>query len=262
MNLKLNNKNALIAGSSAGIGLATAKELALFGSNCILMARNEEKLKVALTELDTSQGQQHSFVVADFYNQDQVKKVINDLVKEKTIHILINNSGGPPAGPILNATPEAFLEAYNQHLICNHILTTAVIDGMKKDNYGRIVNIISTSIKIPLKGLGVSNTTRGAVASWAKTMSLELAPFGITVNNVLPGATLTGRLSSIIENKAKKLSKNIEEVEKEMQSEIPMNRFGKPEEVADMAAFLCTPAAAYTTGVSIQVDGGRTGTLT
>lgn len=262
MNLSLKGKNALIAGSSAGIGLAIAKELALLGANCFLMARNEEKLKKAVEKLDISQDQKHNYVIADFFNKEEITKSVNDLVKENNIHILINNSGGPPSGSIVQANENDFLTAYQQHLIGNHILTTAVIDGMKKDNYGRIINIISTSIKIPLKGLGVSNTTRGAVAAWSKTMSLELAPFGITVNNVLPGATLTDRLTTIIENKAQKTAASIDEVSEEMLAEIPMNRFGKPEEIAAMAAFLCTPAAAYVTGVSVQVDGGRTGSLT
>lgn len=261
MNLDITGKNALVAGSTQGIGLAIAKELALLGANCTLIARNEEKLKEALATLDNSNGQQHHYLVADYSDYKAVQKAVEDYVATKTIHILINNSGGPAAGPIVAAEPEAFLNTFQQHLICNQVVTQAVIPGMKQAQYGRIVNVISTSVKIPLKNLGVSNTVRGAVASWAKTMSNELAPFGITVNNVLPGATATARLSSIIDNKVAKTGVDKEEATNEMIQEIPMKRFGQPEEIASLAAYLCSPSAAYLTGVSIPVDGGRTGSL-
>lgn len=261
MNLSLEKKNALISGSTSGIGLAIAQELAHLGASCILLARNEEKLRNAIASLDRSSGQEHRYLVADFSQPETVEKVVQDFVSSHPVHILINNTGGPPGGPILNAPVEEFLNAIRAHLVCNHLITQAVVPGMKEAVFGRIVNIISTSVKIPLKGLGVSNTTRGAVASWSKTMANELAPLGITVNNVLPGATMTGRLESIIQNKARKTDTGTAEIEKEMQEEIPMQRFGKPEEIAAMAAFLCTPAASYVTGVSIQVDGGRTGTI-
>ncbi|MEZ5017954.1 MAG: SDR family oxidoreductase [Flavipsychrobacter sp.] len=259
--LSLKGKRALIAGSTQGIGFACARELASLGADCVLIARNETKLKEAVAALPANDGQQHSYLVADFSKPDEVKQVATDFVAQNPIHILINNSGGPPAGMIAAAEVASFYAAFEQHLICNHILTTAVMESMKAAEYGRIINIISTSVKIPLKGLGVSNTIRGAVASWSKTMSNELAPFGITVNNVLPGATLTGRLSSIIDNKAAKTGVETDEVEKNMLAEIPAKRFGKPEEVAAVVAFLATPAAAYVNGVSIPVDGGRTGSI-
>jgi len=261
MNLDLTGKRALISGSTSGIGWAIASELAQLGAECVLMARNEEKLKARIAELPATHDQKHQYIQADFSNPAEVEKGISDFVAHQHIDILINNSGGPAAGPIHTAQNDEFLAAFNQHLICNHILVKAVIPGMKANGYGRVVNIISTSVKIPLKGLGVSNTIRGAVASWAKTMANELAPFGITVNNVLPGATKTGRLVSIIDNKAQKLQVETDHVEQEMIDEIPMRRFGQPEEIAAVAAFLCTPAASYTTGVSIQVDGGRTGSI-
>lgn len=261
MNLDISGKNALVAGSTQGIGLAIAKELALLGANCTLIARNEESLKQAVSSLDTAKGQAHDYLVADYSDYKQVAQTVQDYVANKTLHILINNSGGPAAGPIVDATPEAFLNTFQQHLICNQLVTQALIPGMKAAAYGRIINVISTSVKIPLKNLGVSNTVRGAVASWAKTMSNELAPFGITVNNVLPGATETARLGSIIDNKVSKTGMDKEEAVNEMISEIPMKRFGKPEEIASLAAYLCAPSAAYITGVSIPVDGGRTGSL-
>ncbi len=261
MNLSLQGKTALICGSTQGIGFAIAKELALLGADCILLARNIESLQTAKAQLDTASGQVHQIAVADFSDIESVKNAIALLLKNNTIHILINNTGGPPAGPIVNAKQEDFLSALNLHLINNHNLATAVIDGMKQSGYGRIINIVSTSVKIPLNNLGVSNTTRAAVAGWAKTLANEVAQFGITVNNVLPGATSTVRLSSIIENKSKKTNTELKEVEDEMLHEIPMRRFGQPEEIAAMAAFLTTPAAAYITGQSICVDGGRTGSI-
>lgn len=261
ISLDLTGKNALVAGSTQGIGLASAQALASLGCNCILIARNETALKAALQTLDQSKGQQHQYLVADYSNPEQVRTVVTEFVSGNKIHILINNSGGPAAGPAGSATTDVFLAAFNQHLICNHIVSGLVIPSMKEASYGRIINIISTSVKIPLKGLGVSNTIRGAVASWAKTMANELGQFGITVNNVLPGATATGRLSSIIESKAAKSGSEKDEVTQEMLAEIPAGRFGLPEEIASMVAFLASPAAAYVNGTSIPVDGGRTGCI-
>lgn len=261
LSLNLQGKNALVAGSTQGIGLASAQALASLGANCVLIARNEAALQAAVATLDTTQGQKHQYLIADFQHTDQVSSVVSDFVNNHTIHILINNSGGPAAGPIVEAKAESFLQAFQQHLICNHLLATFVISGMKAAKYGRIINIISTSVKIPLKGLGVSNTIRGAVASWAKTMANELGAFGITVNNVLPGATATGRLEAIISSKVAKTGAAQAAVEKEMLEEIPAKRFGQPEEIAAMVAFLASPAAGYVNGTSIPVDGGRTGTI-
>lgn len=261
MNLSLIGKNAIICGSTQGIGLAIARELASAGANCILLARNEAALNNVLSELDVTQGQQHEYLVADFSNPEALKSIITTYMQNHTVQILVNNSGGPAAGPIIDATEEAFLNTFNQHLICNHILTKAVVPSMKKAGYGRIVNIISTSVKIPLKNLGVSNTIRGAVGSWAKTMANELGAFNITVNNVLPGATRTGRLSTLIANTAQKNQTSVESVEQHMLEEVPMKRFAEPAEIAAVAAFLVSPAASYVNGVSIPVDGGRTGSI-
>jgi 3-oxoacyl-[acyl-carrier protein] reductase len=211
--------------------------------------------------LDISLRQQHDYLVADFNKPEELKKVAEAFTATHTAHILVNNTGGPAAGPITEATEEAFLHTFNQHLVCNHILAKAVIPGMKKERYGRIINIISTSVKIPLKNLGVSNTIRGAVASWSKTMANELGQFNITVNNVLPGFTATQRLTTLIANIAKKGNTLVEMVEKNMMEEVPMKRFADASEVAAMAAFLASPAASYVNGVSIPVDGGRTGSI-
>jgi 3-oxoacyl-[acyl-carrier protein] reductase len=261
MNLSLEGKNAVICGSTQGIGLAIAEELALLGANCTLIARNEESLKTAVHSLDIALRQQHNYLIADFSKPDEVKTVIERHVANNPVHILINNSGGPAAGPVIEATEEAFLNTFNQHLICNHILAKAVVPSMKKEGYGRIINVISTSVKIPLRNLGVSNTIRGAVASWAKSMANELGQFGITVNNVLPGFTSTQRLSTLIESLAKRGNTVVDIVEKNMMEEVPMKRFGDASEIAAMAAFLASPAASYVNGTSIPVDGGRTGSI-
>jgi 3-oxoacyl-[acyl-carrier protein] reductase len=261
MDLSLKGRTAIVSGSTQGIGFASAIELALLGANCVLLARSEESLQEAIQKLDILKGQQHKYLVADFNKPLELKAVIENFLQKNNVHILINNTGGPPAGPIIEASEDAFLKAFNQHLICNHILTKAVVPSMKEVGYGRIINIISTSVKIPLKNLGVSNTIRGAVASWAKTMANELGQYNITVNNILPGSTKTQRLESLIKNTAISNNKSIETVEQEMQKEIPMKRFADPLELAAVVAFLASPAASYVNGVSIPVDGGRTGSI-
>lgn len=261
MNLSLEGKYAIVCGSSQGIGYAIAEELALMGANCILLARNEENLQQAITKLDTALRQMHRYHVIDFNDDAALKKLVQSIIVETPVHILINNSGGPAAGPIIEASEEQFINAFQQHLVTNHILTRAVMEGMKNEGYGRIVNIISTSVKIPLKNLGVSNTIRGAVASWAKTMANELGQYGITVNNVLPGFTRTQRLDSLIRSIAQKEAVSAETVEKNMMAEVPAQRFGEAAEIAAVSAFLCSPAAAYVNGTSIRVDGGRTGSI-
>lgn len=262
MNLNLIGTNALVCGGSKGIGHASAVELARLGSNITLVSRSVENLSEALSTLPKVHGQQHhDFLSVDFSNIDDVQKKIKSLVLVKPIHILINNTGGPPAGSILNAEQSEFFNAFSNHLIVNQIITGLLVPGMKKHQYGRIINIISTSVKIPLKGLGVSNTVRAAVASWAKSLSYELAPFGITINNILPGATDTERLKDIINTKVSKTAKSKDEVTLEMQNEIPMGRFGLPSEIGAVVAFLASPAASYITGINLPVDGGRTGAL-
>lgn len=261
MDLNLHGKQAIVCGSTQGIGKATAIELALLGASVTLIARNEAKLKETVTELNTEQGQQHDYLVADFTQPDALRQTIQVYVQHKpAIHILVNNTGGPAGGPILEASLQDFTQALASHLLCNHILVQAVVPLMKKAQYGRIINIISTSVKQPLPGLGVSNTTRGAVANWAKTLSYELAADGITVNNILPGATVTTRHTSLIQTKAEKTGQPVEAIEADMLKSIPAGRFGEAKEVAAAAAFLATPAAAYINGVSIQVDGGRVST--
>ena len=261
MNLDLSNRNALVCGSTQGIGKATAVALAKMGASVTLMARNEEKLQAVLSELDTSQGQSHRYACADFSNLEKVKSAAQSIIADKNIHILINNTGGPAGGYITDASIDAFESAFQMHVVCNQILAQAVTPGMKTDGFGRVVNIISTSVKIPIVGLGVSNTIRGAVASWAKTMANELGQFGITVNNVLPGFTDTNRLKSLIAKKAENQGVSEEQIANGMKAQIPAARFAQAEEVANAAAFLCSPAAAYINGINMPIDGGRTGAL-
>jgi 3-oxoacyl-[acyl-carrier protein] reductase len=261
MDMNLTGKTALVCGSSQGIGLASARELAQLGATIILLARNKEKLAAAVQTLPASGDQNHTYLVADFSQPDEVKSVVQSFLKNKQIHILVNNTGGPPGGPITDASSEAFLSAFSNHLVNNQNLAQLCFPGMKAAGFGRIINIISTSVKIPLAGLGVSNTVRGAVGNWSKTWANEVGQFNITVNNVLPGATETERLTTIIANKAKKTGQSEEQVAAAMAGAVPMKRFAKPEEVANAVAFLASPAAAYINGINVPVDGGRTGSL-
>lgn len=262
MNIDLSNKRAIVCGSTQGIGRAVAIQLASSGTNIILISRNEEALRKVLRELPASKNQNHNFIVADFSEPELLRKKLNNFISENPpVHILINNTGGPKAGEAISADTNEFIQAFSNHLICNQILVQAVVEGMKKEKYGRIINIISTSVKQPLKGLGVSNTIRGAVASWAKTLAGELASHGITVNNILPGATKTERLFSLFENRAKASGKNIEEIKNEWMKEIPALRFAEPEEIAYAVTFLASEYAGYINGINMPVDGGRTGCL-
>ena len=262
MNLDLTGKTALVGGSTQGIGRAAAIELALLGATVVLMARNEETLKTTLGDLNTSKGQTHRYIVADFSQPGAVPSAIaQHLAQFPDLHILINNTGGPAGGPLIDAKPDEFVQTFHNHLLNNQALVQAVVPAMKQAGYGRIVNIISTSVKQPIVGLGVSNTIRGAVAQWAKTLSLEIARFGITVNNVLPGYTSTARLDAVLAMRAKTAGKSEAEIAAQMESEIPTGRFATAEEVAAAVAFLCTPAAASINGINVPVDGGKTGSL-
>ena len=260
-NTSLEGKTALVCGSTQGIGKASAEVLASLGARIVLLSRNEESLKKAISDLPKPFNQDHTYLIADHSNLEQIQNNVSSFLVKNPIHILVNNTGGPPSGPIENAEISAFLAAFQNHLLANHTLAQLVLPSMKKEGFGRIINIISTSVKIPLKNLGVSNTIRAAVANWSKTLSNEVAKHGITVNNVLPGATLTGRLSSIIDTNASKKGVDSEEVAQEMMHEIPMSRFASPYEIAAAVAFFASPAASYITGTNMPVDGGRTGSL-
>ncbi len=258
MIIDLKGKTALVCGSSQGIGRAIANEMAAAGANIVLLARNEDKLNSVMSALSSTNGQSHFVYTADFSNTENVLAVANKIVEKHAIDILVNNTGGPAAGKAIDANPVEFLQAFNAHLINNHQLVQAVVPSMKTRKFGRVINIISTSVKVPLHNLGVSNTIRGAVGNWSKTLANELAVFGITVNNILPGATETERLTNIIQNKSNKMAIEQDIVKEEMLAEIPMRRFGKPEEIAYAAVFLSSDKASYITGTNTVVDGGRT----
>jgi 3-oxoacyl-[acyl-carrier protein] reductase len=259
--LDLTSQRALVGGSTQGIGRAVAEELARLGATVTLLARNEARLREVAAGLPAAQGQAHDYLVADY--GDPAGLAVQQYLEAHPagFHILVNNTGGPAGGPLLAAPVEAFRAAFEQHLICNHLLVQALAPAMQARGYGRIVNVISTSVKVPLANLGVSNTTRGAVASWAKTLANELGGSGITVNNVLPGATVTQRHTSLIEAKVKQTGQSTDQIEDGMLRTIPAGRFGQAEEVAQAVAFLASPAAGYINGTSVPVDGGRTGSL-
>jgi 3-oxoacyl-[acyl-carrier protein] reductase len=263
MNLSLVSQRALVGGSTQGIGQAVAEELARLGATVTLLARDETRLREAAAALPAPYGQTHDYLVADFSEPAMLAQRLHEYLAAHPagFDILVNNTGGPAGGPILEAPIEAFRAAFEQHLICNHLLAQAVVPAMQGRRSGRIINIISTSVKQPLPGLGVSNTIRGAVASWAKTLANELGPHGITVNNVLPGATVTQRHTSLIEKKVAQTGQTTPEIEAAMLKLIPAGRFGQAEEVAAAVAFLASGAAAYITGINVPVDGGRTSSL-
>lgn len=261
MDLNLKGKRAVVCGSTQGIGKAAAIELALLGASVTLIARNEKKLNDTLQELSSGARQQHGYLVADFSFPDKLNQVVTEYARDNRVHILVNNTGGPPAGLAINAGIEEFHQAFANHVICNQLLAQAFVPGMKAERYGRIINVISTSVKAPIQGLGVSNTIRGAVANWSKTLASELGSFGITVNNVLPGSTMTQRLKSVMQEKVQKTGKTMEAAMAEMIADIPAGRIGEAHEIAAAIAFLASPAAAYINGINLPVDGGRTKSL-
>lgn len=251
----LKGKSALVCGATQGIGRAAAVELATRGADVTVFARDRETLDKVVALLPSGS---HRTLVADFSDNEAVRSAaVAHAAAHGPVHILVNNTGGPPSGAVAEAEPELFLAAFRAHLVNNHILAQALIPRMREAGYGRIVNIVSTSVREPIAGLGVSNTVRAAVAGWAKTLAGEVARFGITVNNVLPGFTKTQRLETIIASRAKAAGKSPDEIAREMAALVPTGRFAEAWEVAAAIGFLASPAAAYITGVSLPVDGGR-----
>ena len=258
MELGIHKKRALVCGSTQGIGKATAIALAAEGAHVTLLARSEVALAEVLKELPQNGAQNHQYWVADFSEPLNVQKVLSD---DARFHILINNTGGPKSGALLDASLNEFSAAFQMHVLVNQILVQAVVPFMKEVSFGRIINIISTSVKEPIPGLGVSNTIRNAVANWAKTLSGELAEHGITINNVLPGFTDTARLDQIIKAKATGANTSVDQMTQIMKEYVPAKRFAKPEETASAVTFLASTAASYITGINLPVDGGRTKSL-
>lgn len=257
MNLSLSGRRAIVCGSTSGIGRACAQLLAERGASVVLAARDEEKLISTVNSLD---GDGHSYICADFNEPDNLRlKTIDHINKTGAIHILMNNSGGPPGGPLIETNTGEFEIAFKRHLISSHILTQAVVPGMKEEEYGRIINIISTSINQVIPGLGVSNTIRGAVAQWVKTLAIELGPYGITANNVLPGYIETDRLKNLLEKSAKDKNVTYDQMVTETEKKTALGRIGLPTEVASAVAFIASEAGGYISGTNFSVDGGRFG---
>jgi len=252
--LQLEGKTALVCGGSDGLGYGAAVELAMAGAKIVIVGRSSAKLDEKKSALDTINGLDNKALQLDFTDLEILRQSIDDLVD---IHILINNCGGPPPGKLLDADLDSLQLAFGKHALASHLISKKLIPNMISAGYGRIVNIISTSVRQPIMGLGVSNTIRDAMASWSKTLLLELAETGITVNNVLPGTTKTGRLDGILKAKQSKFKISMEEAEKMMLSQIPMNRFAEVVEISRSILFLASPDASYITGVSLQVDGGK-----
>jgi 3-oxoacyl-[acyl-carrier protein] reductase len=259
MNLDLSGKHALICGASQGIGRAAAIELAQLGAHVTLLARSRDPLESALSALPKIHAtQSHAYIAVDMNDHAALRAKVEDFAATRPVQILVNNSGGPPSGPAYSASLDDFRIAFNQHLIAAQIVLQAVLAGMRGAGYGRVINVISTSVKEPIKNLGVSNTVRGAMASWAKTLATELGPFGITVNNVLPGYTKTQRLEQILGDRAKASGKDEAEIAKAMLASVPAGRFADASEIGAVIAFLASPAAGYVNGINVPVDGGRT----
>lgn len=258
---RLDGRRALVCGSTRGIGRAAALALADLGARVVLLGRDRERLEAVRAELPGG-GVGHEILLADLAEPDGVRRAAGELVESgPAIHILLNNAGGPAPGPLLAATAAELQAAFAMHVLSSQALAQALVPGMRDAGYGRIINIVSTSVREPIRNLGVSNTIRAAMAGWAKTLSREVAPHGITVNNILPGSTRTDRLQSLIESRARVAGTDIATIERGMLAEIPAGRFAEPAEIAAAVAFLASPAAGYITGVSLPVDGGRIGAI-
>jgi 3-oxoacyl-[acyl-carrier protein] reductase len=260
MKLCLEERRAVVCGASRGIGRAIAIVLADMGAGLTLLARDEQALVALAARLPGGEAR-HSAAAVDFLDTAAVEAAFSAIARDGPVHVLVNNTGGPPAGTVLDASTAAFMDAFRQHVVAAQVAVQHLVPGMKKAGYGRIVNIISSSVKEPIPGLGVSNTIRAAVASWAKTLSRELAAHGITVNNVLPGFTNTERLGYLFRQRAEKSGSSVEDMERAALGQVPAGRFARPEEIAWAVGFLASPQASYVNGINVPVDGGRMASL-
>ena len=249
-------RHALVCGASAGIGRAAAFALAAGGAQLTLLARRTDRLSEMIPLLIEAGAESATALTADLDDRPGLAKALDGLIAQAPVHILIHNTGGPPAGPLLKAELSAFETAFGRHVLAGQLMVQKLVPGMMEAGYGRIINVVSTSVKEPIPNLGVSNTIRGAVASWAKSLSRELPP-GITINNILPGFTDTERLGNLKKAVAQRTGKAEEQVFADWIAQVPEGRLAQPEELAAAIAFLASPAAGYIRGVSLPVDGGR-----
>jgi 3-oxoacyl-[acyl-carrier protein] reductase len=257
---QLTGKWALVGGASQGIGSAIAQIFAENGARVVLMSRSPDKLEALRRSLPESD--RHITFSIDLENYGKVAESLQNILKNTgPIEIVVNNSGGPPAGQLMTADLNDFEKGFHAHVMASQSIMHTLLPGMKEKQYGRFINIISTSVKIPIQNLGVSNTIRAAMANWSKTLASEVGPFGVTVNNILPGYTKTPRLASLLAATAKRENKAPEEIEKGWLAAIPARRFGEPRDIAEAALFLASPRASYINGTQLVVDGGRTGSL-
>lgn len=262
MNIRLNGKKALVCGASQGIGKAIALEFARMGASVTITARDEKNLKLVLADMQKESAQDHTYIVSDFSKPSEaIAAVENEIFAGHHFDILINNTGGPAHGHLQNASIDDLKKAFDMHVIMSQLLAQIIIPSMKEKHFGRIINIISVGAKQPIEGLGVSNTIRGAMASWAKTLARELGDSGITVNNILPGYTKTMRLNNLIEINARNAGISFEEAEQVLIEKTPVGRLGLPEEIAYAAGFLASEFASFINGINLPVDGGFLSTL-
>jgi len=257
----LSGRRAIVCGSSQGIGKAAAHAIAKLGASVVLAARNAVSLNAVKQTLPATGDQKHEIIVADFDEPLALRELVEAHLQEHgPAEILVNNTGGPPAGPLAEASTSDFERAMSRHLMVNQMMLQALLPGMKAAQFGRIINVTSTSVVAPIPGLGVSNTVRAAVANWARTLAGELGPYGITVNTVLPGLTDTARLRSLMARRAERSGQTVDETNAAARARVPLRRFADPAEVGAVIAFLASPEASYVTGVNLPVDGGRTAT--
>jgi 3-oxoacyl-[acyl-carrier protein] reductase len=252
----LRGRRALVCGASKGIGRAVARSLAARGAAIVPLARDAAALHALVDELRSLGAPDVWPLVADLDDREGFSRSVAAELARGPLHIVINNTGGPPGGALTAATEEAMSAALGRHLFASHRLMQAALPGMREAGFGRFVQILSTSVREPIEMLGVSNLTRAAVASWAKTLSREL-PAGVTINNVLPGFTDTDRLVGLADTVSARTGQSVDDVRRGWAELAPEGRLGRPEEIAEAVAFLCSPAAAFIRGVSLAVDGGR-----
>ena len=256
IDLSFEGKHALVCGASDGIGRAIAKGLAAHGAQLTLLARRREKLEAVAAELKQAGAMSVRVLAFDLDDRTELVTTVQSLISEHgPVHILVNNSGGPSPGPILEATPEQFQQGLGRHLFASQQLLKAVLPGMREAGFGRILNVISTSVREPIPNLGVSNTVRGAMAAWAKTVAGELPP-GITINNLLPGQFDTDRIASLFASRATAEGRDAAELRAEAEARNPCGRIGYIKEFGQACAYLCSAHSGYVVGQNLLIDGG------